>query len=671
MKKVLTYLPLHFAMLVILGILCQFYFKVWQFGFLKIGLLFLTLLLLLLIKHKVLQTLISFFLFYFIGISSVYIHNDFNYDNHYSNHFKADELIYLKISKVLKPNTYYKKFEAEVIQVDSVKTKGKILLNISNSDYTKILNVDAVLVSKPEIQSISKSLNPYQFNYKTYLEKQGIQEQIYLKEEDYLIHQSSQNTLIGYSDQFRNKVEKALKEYEFKPNELAVINALLLGKRVNISKDLLEDYANAGAIHILAVSGLHVGIILLILSFLLKPLEQIRNGKILKTILIVIFLWVFAFIAGLSASVIRAVTMFTFLAIGLFFNRKNIVLFSLISSLFFLLIFKPFFLFDVGFQMSYLAVFGIVILQPKIYKIWKPKYVILDKFWQLTTVSLAAQVGVLPLSLYYFHQFPGLFILSNLIIVPVLGLILMGGIVVILFALFNILPHFLASFYGKIISLMNNFVSWISNQEDFLFTEISLSLTLMFIIYLVIIFGISFFINRKPKRLVYVLISIIILQGFLLYEDHQQRNKDEFIVFHKSRNTIIGERRGAYLSIRHDLDSTFINQLNAITAYKVNQNVKVNTVENIPNIFTFRNQKVLVVDSLGVYKISDFKNQIILLKQSPKINLERLIKKLTPKQIIADGSNYKSYVKRWKATSEKLDIPFYDTSKNGAFILKN
>jgi competence protein ComEC len=363
--------------------------------------------------------------------------------------------------------------------------------------------------------------------------------------------------------------------------------------------------------------------------------------------------------------------MFTFLAIGLFFNRKNIVLFSLISSLFFLLIFKPFFLFDVGFQMSYLAVFGIVILQPKIYKIWKPKYVILDKFWQLTTVSLAAQVGVLPLSLYYFHQFPGLFILSNLIIVPVLGLILMGGIVVILFALFNILPHFLASFYGKIISLMNNFVSWISNQEDFLFTEISLSLTLMFIIYLVIIFGISFFINRKPKRLVYVLISIIILQGFLLYEDHQQRNKDEFIVFHKSRNTIIGERRGAYLSIRHDLDSTFINQLNAITAYKVNQNVKVNTVENIPNIFTFRNQKVLVVDSLGVYKISDFKNQIILLKQSPKINLERLIKKLTPKQIIADGSNYKSYVKRWKATSEKLDIPFYDTSKNGAFILKN
>ncbi|SED95155.1 ComEC/Rec2 family competence protein [Polaribacter dokdonensis] len=671
MKKVLAYLPLHFAMLVILGILCQFYFKVWQFGFLKIGLLFLTLLLFLLIKHRVLNTLISFFLFYFIGVSSVYINNDLNYDNHYSNHIEAHQLTFLKISKVLKPNRYYKKFEAEVIQVDSTKTRGKILLNISNSDYTKILNVDAVLVSKLEIQSISKSLNPYQFNYKTYLEKQRIQEQIYLKEQDYLIHQSSQNTLIGYSDRFRNKVEKALKKYNFKANDLAVINALLLGKRVNISKDLLEDYANAGAIHILAVSGLHVGIILLILSFLLKPLEQIRNGKIIKTVLIVIFLWVFAFIAGLSASVIRAVTMFTFLAIGLFFNRKNIVLFSLISSLFFLLVFKPLFLFDVGFQMSYLAVFGIVILQPKIYKLWKPRYMIIDKFWQLTTVSLAAQVGVLPLSLYYFHQFPGLFILSNLIIVPVLGFILIGGILIITLALSNSLPQVLAKFYGKIISLMNNFVSWIAKQEDFLFTEISLSLSMMFIIYLVIIFWIYFFLNRKPRRLIYLLISIIVLQGFVLYEEHQKRNKDEFIVFHKSRNTIIGERRGASLSIHHDLDSTFINQLNAITAYQVNQNVKVNTVENIPYIFTFRNQNVLVVDSLGVYRIGDFKNQIILLKQSPKINLERLIKELSPKQIIADGSNYKSYVKRWKATSEKLNIPFYDTSINGAFILKN
>ena len=163
---------------------------------------------------------------------------------------------------------------------------------------------------------------------------------------------------------------------------------------------------------------MHVGIILLILSWFLKPLERLRFGKTAKTIFIIIFLWCFAFIAGLSASVVRAVTMFTFLAVGLYFGKKRVVAYSLISSLFFLLIVKPMFLFDVGFQLSYLAVFGIIWVQPKLYQVWKPKNKVLDTIWQLFTVSIAAQVGILPLSLFYFHQFPVLFFVSNLVIIP-------------------------------------------------------------------------------------------------------------------------------------------------------------------------------------------------------------------------------------------------------------
>jgi len=671
MKKVLTYLPLHFTMQVILGILCQYYFNIWQFGFLKIGFLFLVLLLLLLIKQKVLRTLVSFLLFYFVGVSSVYLNNDLNYSNHYSKQVNSQKLSFFKITKVLKPNDYYHKYEAKVIKNDTSVTCGKVLLNIAKNDTLIQHSIDDILIAKPEFQEVSKPSNPFQFNYREFLIKQGIYQQVYLKENEYLVQKGIQNTMIGYSDQFRNRVDVSLKKYNFKPDELAVINALLLGKRVHISKELLEDYANAGAIHILAVSGLHVGIILLILSILLKPLERLKKGRILKTVLIVIFLWMFAFIAGLSASVVRAVTMFTFLAIGMFFNRKNVVLFSLISSLFLLLIFKPMFLFDVGFQMSYLAVFGIVILQPKFYKLWQPKNILFDKLWQLTTVSLAAQIGVLPLSLFYFHQFPGLFILSNLIIVPFLGLILMGGILIVLLALLNILPKFFADVYGLIISLMNNFVSWISNQEDFLFTEISLSFKAMVSIYVVIAFGIYFFTHRKAKSLVYFLFFVLILQGMVLFENYQTENKEEFIVFHKSRNSIFGERNGTAFTIHHDLDPVKVKLVNAIKSYKINEDINVKYQNDISNIYQFKHHKILVVDSLGVYDLDGFKNQIVLLKQSPKINLKRLIKKLEPKQIVADGSNYKSYVQRWKTTSKELKIPFHDTSRNGAFILKN
>ncbi|WP_438972469.1 ComEC/Rec2 family competence protein [Polaribacter sp.] len=671
MKKIFAYLPLHFLVLLVVGILFQFYLKIWTFSFVAIPFFILFLLIVFIFSKKILRTLIGLILFFFLGIFLVFIQNDTNYPNHYVKHLENDSLAVVKIRKILKENQYNRKYEAEVIQLGDVLTKGKVLVNISKEDTINALFVDDLLVLKADFKAINVPYNPYQFNYKLYLQKQGISQQLFLKNNQYKHLKPINNSWLGYANLFRNKIQRSLEKFNFKPNELAVINALLLGNRENISKQLLEDYANAGAIHILAVSGLHVGIILLLLSTLLKPLEQLKNGKFLKTVIVVLSLWVFAFIAGLSASVIRAVTMFTFVAIGLFFNRNNIVLFSLISSLFFLLIFNPLFLFDVGFQLSYLAVFGIVILQPKMYSIWQPNYKIMDKFWQLATVSLAAQIGVLPLSLYYFHQFPGLFMLSNLIIVPLLGFILIGGIVVIILALLNVLPQFLADFYGLIISLMNNFVSWISKQEDFLFTEISLSFQAMFAIYLVIAFGIYFFIHQKTKSLVYFLFTVLLLQGIILFENYQTKTKNEFIIFHKSRHTVLGERVGGVLKIKHDISHENIQHENAILSYTINQKIDSIIFDSLPSILQFNKKKLLIVDDLGVYNIPNLKHSIVLLSSSPKINLERLIKVLTPELIIADGSNYKSYVRDWELIASKRKIPFYNTNKKGAFIFNN
>jgi competence protein ComEC len=376
----------------------------------------------------------------------------------------------------------------------------------------------------------------------------------------------------------------------------------------------------------------------------------------------------FAFIAGLSASVIRAVTMFTFLAIGNAFQSKKVTEFSLITSMFFLLLLKPLFLFDVGFQLSYLAVFGIIWVQPKLYGIWKPKIKLLDYFWQLITVSIAAQVGILPLSIYYFHQFPGLFILSNLVIIPFLGFILISGIIIIFASLIGILPQFLASVYGFIISLMNDFVSWISHQESFLFSSISLSFLKMISFYGVLFFGIYFLINMKSKKLIYFLCAVFFLQSVYVFENHKKKHKKEFIVFHKSRKSVLGIRNGNHLNIRHNLDSLEIASSKMIQTYGVGENIKPEFSKEPVNFINFKNRSILVVDSLGIYKVKGLKNPIILLQNSPKINLERLIKTTMPSEIIADGSNYKSYVRSWKIICIKLKIPFHYTGEKGAFI---
>ena len=670
MKRLLNYLPLHFVVFGIFGICFQFFTHFWKFGFLNLFFALILLLFFLFSKNRVVSTITSLLFFFCIGVSSVVINDSRNYDNFYQYHFKENSPVVLQIHKVLKPGNFYEKYEAKVISVGDEHTRGKVLLNVLKDSLSESLKVDDKLTLKPNFKQLIPPLNPNQFDYKSYLAKQGIYHQIFTKNRSFLKLASLKSTLFGWSAKLRLQIQKSLQQYMFKNDEIAVINALLLGQRQDISKELIADYQNAGAIHILAVSGLHVGVILLILSFIFKPLENIRNGKFLKTVILILLLWMFAFIAGLSASVIRAVTMFSFVAVGMSYRQKNVVEFSFISSIFFLLFIKPMFLFDVGFQLSYLAVFGILWTQPKIYTIWKPKYKIVDFFWKLFSVSVAAQVGILPLSIYYFQQFPGLFLASNLIIIPFLGAILIGGILVMILSLLNILPQILANFYGQVISWMNAFVSWVSHQEEFLFKEISISFLMMLLWYAFIFSGIYLWIKKTSKQLLYFLITLVFMQSFYLVQNNKLNHKKEFIVFHKSRFSVIGNRVGNQLYLQNDLDSIRTKNDYRLKNYRIVENIEKVLKTNFKNYIQFAKKDILLVDSLGLYKINKLKKPIVILQYSSKINLERLIKTIKPCQIIADGSNYKSDVLRWEKVCFKHQTPFHYTGQKGAFIIR-
>lgn len=672
MKKLFRYTPFYYLLFLIIGIIIQFHWNLWKFCFSALYISFFFLIVLLFIfkqRLKIAFTITSSLIFTLIGVTSISIQNPKNYSSYYFHKYQEDNNIILSIHKILKPGNYYNKYVANVTQVNSKETTGKVLLNIQKDSVHNSLQVDNQLLLKPEFKELISPLNPYQFNYKDYLAKQHIYHQIFTNKNEFKIVNNSRFSLIGLSATVRRKIQNSLKKYSFTKNEYAVINALLLGQRQEISKELLQDYTNAGAIHILAISGLHIGIILLILSFLFKPIEIFKHGRILKSILIILLLWMFAFIAGLSASVVRAVTMFTFVAIGSSFKKKKIIEHSLISSMFLLLLIKPLFLFDVGFQLSYLAVFGIVWVQPFLYKFWKPKLWIADNFWRLFTVSIAAQAGILPISLYYFHQFPALFILSNLIIIPFLGSILIGGIIVIILSLFNSLPQFIVEIYSWVISLMNKTVGWVSGQEEFLFKEISMSFIEMMVWYVFIVLGFQFLMHKKIKQLRFFLVSIILVQSVYIFKTFQRNDKEEFIVFHKSRKNIIGVIKSKELTVYHNIDSNKISSEKSIVAYRINENIKSKSSFKKPTFLKFKSDTILIIDSLGIYQFRNIKNPIVILQNSPRINLNRLIKKLNPKQIVADGSNYKSYINNWKMTCIKRKTPFHYTGQNGAYFM--
>ena len=670
MKKLLGYLPFHFLLFLIAGICCQFYTDYWNYGIVISACILIFLSLTAYWQRKTLFfVFITWITFFLTGMILVYENDATNHTNYFEKYLKNTSKVILAIDKVLKPGNYHHKYVADVVQLDSKKTTGHVLLNIEKDSTSLLFHTGDLVFLKNKFQDIKSSLNPHQFNYKHYLKKQGINQQVYITHQEILLLDESKVSLLRFIDAFRVKIQKSLRRYHFTDDELAVMNALLLGQRQEISKQLSDNYSKAGAIHILAVSGLHVGVILLILSLILKPLERVNNGKLIKLVLVILSLWFFAILAGLSASVIRAVTMFSAIALGQFFNKRNAVEHSLIFSMFIILLWKPLFLFDVGFQLSYTAVFGIIWIQPVLYQLWKPNFFIVDKGWQLITVSVAAQLGVLPISLFYFHQFPALFFISNLIIIPFLGVILGLGLVVLVLSYMSILPLFLEGFYGGIISILNKVVAFVARQESFLFSEISFSALKMIFSYLLIISGFQLFLKLNTKRCFLFFGSILAFQCVLILEKYTIAQKSEFIVFHKSKNSIIGIRKGSSFELYHSMDSLQISSQKLLINYKVGENITSQNYHKLSNLMYYDKQVVLIIDKDGLYDIKELNNPIVLLRQSPKINLQRLVKKLKPAIIIADGSNYKSYIENWNTTCKNLKTPFWTTYNQGAYVL--
>ncbi|MCX7546874.1 ComEC/Rec2 family competence protein [Xanthomarina sp. F1114] len=677
--KLLDFIIIKLTICLVTGILLARFFDIPLLFSAKVtGTLFTLLTLVYFISKPRLEKTIWFGVIAYITMTSLgvlisNIHNQKNHKNHYTNNseFVQDSLltVTLKVSNSLKPNKFNDRYVVNILKINQVPVEGLSLLNIRKDSLNPVFAVDDILIVKTKIHPIKAPLNPDQFNFKKFLENKYIYSQIYLPYEQVFISEKKRFTVYGYADAIRKHINTKLQSHNFKPDELAIINALLLGQRQGLSEDIYNDYKNAGSIHILAVSGLHVGIILLFLNFLFKPIEYIKHGRIYKIILIIICLWIFAVITGLSASVLRAALMFSFVAVAMNINRPRNTINILVASAFVLLMFNPNLLFDVGFQLSYLAVIAIVTIYPILYSFWHPKYWLADKFWQAFIVSIAAQFGVLPISIYYFHQVPGLFFLSNVIAIPFLGFILGFGIIVIILSTINLLPDFLSTSYGKIIELMNGFFKWIAKQETFLIQDIPFNIFQVIASYILIISVYQLYMKKSYKQVLYVFTAILIGQFVLITTKYSTETKEQFVVFHKGSSTLLGVHKGRKLQLQLRIIDTTEANSTMITNYTTSNYISDIQVDSLQTLYKIDTKWLLVVDSLGVYDIKSLNPKYVLLSNSPKLNLKRLIDSLQPQVIIADGSNYKSYMQRWEATCKKQKLLFHQTNKKGAFVI--
>lgn len=673
--KVLDFPLARITLIFLLGILSAFYFH--PIPILVFGLLIFSLIVLAFIffvpktnhKNKFYFSVLTYCISFLIGMSSLIIQTDSYQKNNYSNAkaiFEKEHEITLILREKLKNNIYNERYIAIVQSIDGKNCSGRILLNIPKKLQINPFEIGTIIKTNGNLQKNKKPDNPNQFDYSSYLNSKQIYAQLYASPENIKISLEPQKNIWYYTAKITTKITNNLEKSQFNKTALAVATALILGQRQDIAPEIIQDYQYAGAVHILSVSGLHVGFIFLFLNFILKPIPNTRKGSFIKLTILLISLFLFALIAGLSPSIIRSVTMFSFVAIGLHLKRSVNIYHTLLASMLLILLFQAYFLFDVGFQLSYLAVFFIVWFQPILASLWKPKNKIAKYSWDILTVSFAAQIGTLPLSLYYFHQFPGLFFITNLAVIPLVSIIMFLGIVVMGLAALGFTPFWLTKPLEWSILLLNKIINTIASFEQFIIKDIPFNFSLLTFSYFLIIAMILWLKKPHFNRLIIVLLSIITLQSAILINKWKIQNQEEWIVFNLKRKTLIVQRYGNEASL-YTNDSIDIKN-KTLNSYLIGNFTHITQRKKISHTAYFKGNKILILDSLGIFP-KNIKPDIVLLTQSPKINIDRMLLEIKPKIIIADGSNYEYILKQWEASCKKQKIPFHATAEKGFYKL--
>jgi competence protein ComEC len=620
---------------------------------------------------NILFGIVTYYISICMGISALVINTDSLQESNYIHSQKAFEkpnCVEIILREKLKGNDCNDRYIGILTRIDNKIYSGRIIVNVAKDSTKNPLIIGNKIRAKTVLQHIDSAKNPNQFDYEKYLDNKQIYAQIYVSKAEISINRKIKKDILFYASRLNARIVHNLEKAEFSKDEMNVALALILGQQQEISSDIIKDYQYSGATHVLSVSGLHVGFIMLFILFILKPIPNTQKGSFIKLVTIIFSLSLFAIISGLSPPVLRSVVMFSFLAIGNHLHRKTNTYHTLLVSILLILLFEPYFLFDVGFQLSYIALFSILWLQPLLKNIWSPENKIVLYIWEALTVSFAAQIGTFPLCLYYFHQFPGLFFVTNILILPVLSFIMIAGISVMIISVFTNCPLFLIQIFEKSIYILNLIIHSVASFESFVIKDISFNSYYLYSFYVLIItWGIWF---KKPSysKLILSLISIILVQISFIFSKREIESRREFIVYNTKKRTIISERNGKNIIIFSNSPLLKESNNSVLNNYLVGNSGVIKAAHKLGNNLFFEGKKILVIDSTGIFE-NRIKPDILILTQTPKINLDRVLNQLQPKKVVADASNSYSIQKQWKASCFKKKIPFHSTSEKGFYKL--
>jgi competence protein ComEC len=570
--------------------------------------------------------------------------------------------------------------EAIIQNGTTQKVNGKLLIYFSKEDSIVPPKYGDKILIQGGLQLIKNAGNPGGFNYSRYMIFQQTLHQVYLKRDKFiLLHEHSENKLYSFIFWARTAVINTLQKYIVGNKKVSgIAEALLIGYKEDLDKDVVQAYSNTGVVHIIAISGMHLGLIYVGLVWLFSRLPFVKRPVIARVILILGCLWLFSLITGASASVLRSAVMFTCIIIGKEFFKKASIYNSLASSAFLLLCYNPFLLWDIGFQLSYFAVVGIVWLQKPIQNLYYAKNKIVQYLWEMCSITIAAQLLTLPICIYYFHQIPTTFLFTNLICVPLSTVILFAEIALVICGAF---PP-LAMLVGKFIYVL----TWCMNALIEIFNQLPLSLldkihATAFTTWALygFVFLMAAALLRRNKTLIKISFAFLFLfTGLWAYGKIKLAQQTKIIVYNVSRHTAIdfvsNNKYWFYGDDEFKAEGALqnFNLKPARVSMQVEESLDtITSLNRSGRLWQFYNKKILVIDSAVQFIITNtkLKVDVLLIYNKPKVNISDIATAVTPTIIVFDASNSLWKIAQWKKECEELHLQYFITGEQGAFIL--
>ncbi len=598
-----------------------------------------------------------------LGLFTASMHSISTQKYHYQQVLNKETKQFLKLLLVekLKPNQFSNRYIAQLVQVDQKVTFGKVLVIVPIKYDSVSRMIGEELHVYQLVQDIKKPLNPYQFDYNRYMERQGVVGQVYLSDQN-VVHGGRQFTFLSRMASWREGLLAGFEIHQFDPEVLAMIKALMFGQRQELSTELKTDFSRVGVIHVLAISGLHIGILYF---FIVRFLTLFRLEIRLIYGFSLIVLWLFALISGFAPPVVRAVTMFTVFALTKFLRRSQSNANSLAISFFIMLCFNPDYIYEVGFQLSFLAVFSIVYFYPIIQPFANSKWRVIKYFKEIIAVSLVVQIGILPLSIYYFHEIPLLFLVGNVIVIPLVTLIL-GMLLVLLFL--NYLSVVVALAVGKLVSgligFMNELIRLVGQLSIYNVQQLSLDGFLAVFAVVILVFVGHVFKSRKIEYLSPLLAVILTGQLSYMASVFQARQRAEVVVlFERSYTSILFKELHQVVLYSSNPE---VLQSAAVEDYCRERFITVKKHYPLQPLLEIKGLRVLIVDSLFNYQ-TGLKADVLIFVGNAKVNYHRIIDFHQP-ELVLTAADFPVWESRRVADfCFKKNIPFHSISEKGYY----